>query len=191
VKSIRQGPVARPEWLPTGTAIVFCQSVEDPASWGSRIIRRSLETGEEEVLVFAAAPRSRSPLENPIAISPDGKRLAFTTYEHKTRSQALKLLPLEGGDATELFRVGYPEWIYHLEWTPGGTYLLLERGESEETTELWRITIEGGEPMKIELDVKALSYIRICPQCGVYTLTARRETPAYEVRAAQDFASPR
>jgi hypothetical protein len=68
---------------------------------------RDLQTGRNTEL-FRAAPGATI---DDIALSPDGQQVALTLLEKQKRSSVLKLLPVAGGEASELVRAKEPEVI--------------------------------------------------------------------------------
>jgi Tol biopolymer transport system component len=135
----------RAVWSPDGKAVYFIQSARGPEG-ESRLIRRDVETGRETVIL-------RNTLVTGIAVSPDGRNIAFRSYDDP--DVTLMIMPSSGGDIEELVRVKKPDVISMANvpfWTPDGRYLLYpvtrvdKPGEPLETkTELWRLDIKTRE----------------------------------------------
>jgi hypothetical protein len=89
------------EVSPDGRFLVYVQRGEELAGGGRpyRVIRRSLESGEE-VELYSSSRAADLPAVRGLAVSPDGKHVA-TRDEVAGR---LLLLPLAGGAATELHK---------------------------------------------------------------------------------------
>jgi Tol biopolymer transport system component len=100
---------------------------------------------------------------NPV-LSPDGRHLVFFVRDPQ-RNEALLVIPVAGGEARELLRVKYPESIDYisLAWTPDGSQILFGKNSSQLVgkSELWRISVEGGEPQKLELTIDNLMHMRV------------------------------
>lgn len=96
-------------------------------------------------------------MERDLALSTDGRWLAFLLHG------ALTLMPSAGGTPRELWRIKEGEvFVSGVEWAAGGKYLLFSKGPSQpgrdsalplwsKTPELWRISVDGGEPQRIGL----------------------------------------
>jgi len=114
---------------------------------------RDLETGREtEIYPPASSPGT----PNNLALSPDGRWLAFG-LGNSLESWVLMVMPAAGGEPRELMRLPQAEGSFTgLEWARDGKHLLftsenfggLNRGLKGE---LWRISVEGGEPQKVGL----------------------------------------
>ena len=120
-------------------------------------LRRELETGQEKVLLGA--------WNNSMAVSPDGLQLAVAT------DTELKLIPAAGGESRELLRVAAPESLASVAWTPDGRQLLFLRG-SKQSSDLWRIPAEGGQPQKIGPLPKGALGLRVHPDGQRLAFTA-------------------
>ncbi len=114
-------------------------------------VMRDLETGREKEL-FRSAP----PLQIiGGALSPDGRQLALTLLEKETRSTVLKVLPVAGGDASELVRAKEPETIVggrgfgvSVTWTSDSRYVVFGRvrhASQDTKTEVFAVPAGGGE----------------------------------------------
>jgi Tol biopolymer transport system component len=148
-------------WSPDGEAIYYKRT--DVTRKSSRILVRALVTGREKELYRAVAPSGVGSL----GVSPDGRQLAFTLKDSAKRSTALMLMPTAGGEARELLKLQEPESIPDvggLTWTPDGREVIFAKDSlQEQTTELWRISAEGGEPQKLGLAMKGLRNLRFHP----------------------------
>jgi Tol biopolymer transport system component len=119
-----------------------------------------IETAKEKELC-RVLPRDQRERQS-IAVSPDGRQLAFVVHELPWPiTSVIKVISSEGGEPRELFRSPWPGYIpgnQGLEWTPDGRYLLVVRGSmSTEIGELLRIPAQGGEPQAIGLAAKRLT----------------------------------
>jgi Tol biopolymer transport system component len=99
-----------------------------------------------------------------LAISPDGRQLAFAQWD------ALKVMPAAGGEPRIFHRLQDKKMfaLIHtgtgLSWTPDGRYVLFETRNLGhlEPTELWRVPAEGGEAQKL-LEMDGLTDINVHP----------------------------
>ena len=114
------------QWLPDGRRILYGQNSRQPRMLAT-IAVRDLETGKEQEILRMADQR----LIGFLALSPDGKRLAFTYLALQgsvPRNTTLTLMPASGGQATELFQVEFPEMIANLAWSNDSRSVLFVRG---------------------------------------------------------------
>jgi Tol biopolymer transport system component len=151
-----------PKWSVDGKSIFYQRGVRNGAI-GARILERNLETGKEREIAKDVSFGSSGPtFYSDFSLSPDGRRVAFIKeeiLENETPSASLlKVKPLAGGEATELFRgQGGQGHITLHGWTPDGRYILFQdKG-------FWRIPATGGEPRKIELTMKRIAHLRVHP----------------------------
>ncbi len=150
-----------PSWSPDGKAI-FYHSFDRKLH---QLLRRDLETGRESEVYRLASPA----YVRGQAVSPDGRRWAFSRGDPATRSMVLMLVPASGGEPRELIRLKEPESIgfYSLAWTPDGRQVLFVKREdvpgAEARNSLWRVSVEGGAAQKIELGVPNPRGIRFHP----------------------------
>lgn len=119
---------------------------------------RELETGRERQLL---------PSVYRFDISPDRRRLAFSTFDEA--GEYLRLIPAAGGQPQQIHRqprgVGR---IYSVTWTRDGRYVLFSR-----RGELWRVPAEGGDAVKLELPrMESLRELRVHPQGRRLAFTA-------------------
>ena len=88
-----------------------------------------------------------------LALSPDGRQLAFFEADGALRPRRLMSIALEGGEPELIFELPEGErfpWLPGLTWSADGAFLLFGRGECcEEPTELWRASVEDGETRQL------------------------------------------
>jgi len=114
--------------------------------------RRNLETGEESAIANAAIGGVED-------ISPDGRDAAFPD------GGAIMVAALEGGQPREVFRG--PLW-YVPRWTNDGRYIVAlaldtRSGMETATSEIWRIPMGGGAPLKLDLRVAGMESFALHP----------------------------
>ena len=81
-------------------------------------------------------------------------------------SMVLKVMPAAGGEARDLLRgVQIPFGEAPIAWAADGSSLLFARQPSphDSKTELWLISVQGGEPRKLELAADGMRDVCIHP----------------------------
>jgi Tol biopolymer transport system component len=119
---------------------------------GRAIVARNLETRRERELYRTSTHIIR------LALSPDGRRLAFFEAAQALRPTVVKTISTSGGEPSELYTLKKGKrfsWGVGLSWTPDGRHVVVGGPEaSDQPDELWMIPAEGGEPRKLNLGVK-------------------------------------
>jgi Tol biopolymer transport system component len=126
------------------------------------------------------------------AISPDGQQLAYTHFADN--NSHLTVVPMAGGDATELVRVAPPDGLRPgLTWSPDSSKVIfVKRPKGDDgrrgTIELWRVSAKGGEPEKLGLEFGSLRQPRVHPDGSriAFASGAMRR----EVWALENFLPP-
>lgn len=162
---IVQGSVHNPIWLPDGKSIAYRLA----KNGGQFLLVRNLETGQEKEIYRVSLPTG-------LAISPDGNYLAFE--EHGTEGTSWKVIPTEGGRPRELCRTQGARG--GMTWTADSRQLLFVSGG-----ELASVSIEGGEPRKLGLNMKGLREIQLHPDGKRLAFTAGE--PKAELWALENF----
>lgn len=149
VSIITRERVVGAAWSSDGKAIFHVRARAE----GKFIVLHELETGKEKEL--------RGKVGDALAISPDGRQLAFFV------KGALMVMPAAGGEPRELLRLDNPEESFHtnqigVAWTPDGRYILFGKKRPNEPEELCQIPSEGGKPQKL-LAMNKLHHISIHP----------------------------
>jgi Tol biopolymer transport system component len=121
----------------------------------TRIAVMDLERGVQRVL-------SDEHPNPPVALSPDGRQLAFAVGGGGERS--LMLMPATGGVSRELHRFQTEKNynVFDITWSVDGRHLLYVR-PWDGAVELWRVPVVGGEPEKLDLSANRISKIRFHP----------------------------
>ena len=143
------------------------------------IRRRDVETGRETEIYRSA---TSEPGPNNLALSPDGRWLAFG-LGYGVDSGVLMVMPAAGGEPRELMRSPWSEqWdtfatpFTGLEWAGDGRHLLFSGAgagaSAEYESELWRISVEGGEPHKVGLITQRRGTLAIHPDGRQIAFTA-------------------
>lgn len=99
-----------------------------------------------------------------LSLSPDGRFLAFTTFDIKTFSRILNVMPAAGGEPREVLRLKKGERFDSVAWSSDGQGLLFAKQRSDKQKyELWWIPVEEGKPQKLGLTMDRILYLSIHP----------------------------
>jgi Tol biopolymer transport system component len=150
-----------PNWSADSKAVFYVRR----AIKGWRILRRDLTTNEEKELFRPAVGQNGVGAILGLALSPDGKQLAFQDLD----AGMLKVLSVVGGQPRELVKFKGKATIA---WAPDGSHLLYANRMGKK---LWRISAGGGEPQKLDLEMPSLNHVRFHPDGRRITFTARAE----------------
>jgi len=172
-------------WSKDGKSIIYSRKVPD--SKNTRILVHNLETGQEKEL--PGAPSNA----NDIDISPDGRWLALINRE---RNRVLKVMPASGGESRVLHSweqegdYVHQPFIKSPAWTADGRYILFPKGRPDPDSkwELWRISVDGGEPEKTGIAMIQLRHFSVHPdgrRIAFYSLGFEMKQP--EVWVMENF----
>jgi len=116
------------------------------------------------------------------AVSPDGKRLAFSA------TGALHVLSVADGVLREVTKA---KNVGSIAWTPDGRYLLYATAtRGEEKNQLWRVEVAGGEPQKLEIAMPYLGSVRVHPDGRRIAFYAQARPERNEVWVMENFLPP-
>jgi Tol biopolymer transport system component len=199
----RANKVLSPVWSRDGKSILFARLPDTMPKEGERIgqiIARDLETGaEKEIHREAATSFTGDALIHDLAVSPDGRRLAFTA-DNGRDPKCIRVIPTSGGEPREVFRAAEGEptfWNFAgLAWTPDGRELIFVRAREQNITtpgnrerELWAVGVEGGKPRPLGLNMVGLRDPRLHPDGKQLAFTAGTNTR--EVWVMENFLPTR
>jgi Tol biopolymer transport system component len=142
------------------------------------IRRRNLETGEDSA-VEKVAVRSFEDL------SPDAREVVFED------GGALKIASLDGGEPRELFRSS----LWHVpRWTMDGRYIIAQTLDSKTgwyatTSEIWRIPVQGGTPLKLDLSIAGMQNFALHPDNRRFAFSVDEGTKT-ELWVLENFLPP-
>ena len=122
------------------------------AGEGAVYYKRDLASGEETILL-------RVPIPAYASLSPDGRYLAVPNAAVPREVRGIFLVPTSGGETREVIHVNTPQRIFLFAWTPDGRSLLAQKQVDDQTLEIWKVPLEGGDPAKLE--VKAAADARV------------------------------
>jgi Tol biopolymer transport system component len=159
-------------WSPDGRAIVFHRYHNTAKALS--VVVRDLGARQEKELFSVADP---SYYCASLALSRDGRQLAFAVHEAESQSNVLKVLPAAGGEARDLLRGVEMAFPGSVAWTPDGLSLLFTGKPSPRgsRTELWRVSVQGGEPQKLDLTADKIRDLRIHPDGRHIAYTAGKD----------------
>lgn len=97
-----------------------------------------------------------------IAVSPDGKWLAFVN-EHGKKS--LRIMPTSGGEPREIHSFEHPDHVITPAWSADGRsiYVPKLRDPQKNIWDLFRVPLDGGDVEKIELGLSWVRYLTVSP----------------------------
>ena len=113
------------------------------------LVERDLASGSEREII------QRKNLRGP-SLSPDGRLIAIEVADsdEATKSSAVLLIPVGGGEPRELLRVRQPQSFGpapQVEWMPDGRGVLVNKIVNDSQNELWLVPVDGREARKIDI----------------------------------------
>jgi len=175
-------------WSHDGKQIFYRRVHIGKTAYSWSVVARDLETGEEKELLSGD---KYVPIA--FAISPDGQQLAFSD------TQVLQVMPSGGGEPREVLRLQPSETFAFATrpvWTPDGRHILFGKGklypddpetEANQSFELWRIPVEGGEPQKLGLAIKGFRQLSVHPDGRQIAFTQPGARRSNEIWAMENF----
>jgi Tol biopolymer transport system component len=136
--------------LPDGKKIVYKMWEQRKSGEGHimSIRIRDIESEKEEE-IYRNENASQTDY---VALSSDSQWIAF---DDRVRLWTLKVIPVTGGEAEELYRMKFGESIHSLAWRPGSKEIFFVKGA--ELNQLWRVDLEDKEPQRMDFSMKSLS----------------------------------
>ncbi len=177
--------LADPVWSKDGKKIFYLDK-----SWRKtmfRIMAFDIENKQSKELAIDPG--------NPLwlDISPDGKLLAYATVDSKIKRPVIKALSVDGGEPRNVAEL--KNQCHALNWTPDGKSLLYycvseteskTEKKSEKVAELWKVSIDGGQPQRILTSTEyGFQELRIHPDGKRIVFTS--DDPGYEIWAMENF----
>ena len=111
---------------------------------GTKLLRFDIESGKETVLKRWESPtRGTARFVTSIAVSPDGKQLAYIVSDNPARAASVDVMSSDGGESREIFRSD--AWLDDsrfagLAWTPDQRYLVFIKPEKADPTRRRRVS---------------------------------------------------
>ena len=161
-----------PAWFPDGKRLLYLSQHSESGTTIATVVIRDLATGQEKALFQPAAGLTI----DDIALSPNGQQVALTLLEKETQSSVLKVLPVAGGEASELVRAKEPEQIVgdSLSWSPDSRYIVFGRAVNSQEllggyfphgreTQTLAISSHGGEPHALAVAMNSANSVSVDP----------------------------
>ncbi len=142
------------------------------------IRRRNLETGEDSAVENAAVRVFED-------LSPDGRDVVFQNGD------AIEIAALDGGEPRKLFRG--PLW-YVPRWTSDGRSIIAQALDTRTglwaaTSEIWRIPVQGGTPLRLDLGVAGMQGFAMHPDNRRFAFSVSEGTRT-ELWVLENFLPP-
>lgn len=177
-----------PSWLPDGKRLLYIKWHQESGAIAASVVVRDFDSGRTTEL-FKTTPGLTI---DDIALSPDGQQLALTLLEKETRSSALKVLPLAGGEAKKLARAKKPETIVgdSLSWSADSRYIVFGKSQGagqQQKVQLLAIPSRGGEPHALGLSMDYVRHISFHPDGRHLAFSASAGRNKAEVWVMENF----
>jgi Tol biopolymer transport system component len=172
-------------WTRDGKTMCFQRWVSGK---GSAIVARDVATGQEREVHSLAGPAVYA--SSPI-VSPDDRHLAMAlNLFDESRSRAVIVVPLAGGDARELVRGTQFPWPPPIAWAPDsqGVLFVKQPAAGDPKTELWLAPIQGGQPRKLDLAAPNMRQLAVHPDGRHLAFTSGGDRS--EVWVMENFLPP-
>lgn len=144
-----------PSLCPDGKTLVFVKA-------GPILMKHNLDTGEESEIAKITSLA--------YDLSPDGQKAVFF------KDSIIKTVPLSGGEPKALSN-GLAEY-YRFKWTKDDRYIiaLAVPNTNSENSKIWRISAQGGTPLKLDLSVPNLMFFALHPDNSRFMMSLIGET---------------
>ena len=148
--------VGRVQVSPDGKTIYYDGRPSAP----NRFVARNLETGEIKDLEGPVGTGPAGVRYGNPELSPDGSLFAVVRTDVPAKATTLVVYPVSGGQPRTLFKADSPDALRAfggLTWTADSEALLVVNtfGETLGAKDLWLVPITGGNPRKLDVDVRA------------------------------------
>lgn len=146
------------KWFEVGPGGHTIYMIRPPKQGGgeSDLLAYDVATGELRVIGTARADAAS------LAVSPDGKELAYLARDDSKRLVELQVVSARGiGETRTLHRAPGGKMRLPVAWTPDGSRLLFALRANNEDSALWSIAARGGEPIRLLPDCCGGNDIRI------------------------------
>ena len=139
------------------------------------ILERDVASGRDRVVAPQSSPTDRRC--GPMTLSQDGRTIATCRANTSIDSQALILIPVDGGERRELLRLTYPQVCSNnISWMQDGRGLVVGQATAPPKSvssanmfagptmnELWLVSTFGAAPRKLGFDAERAGRIRLNP----------------------------
>jgi Tol biopolymer transport system component len=135
------------------------------------LIRQPRDGGDSELLAFDVATgelrrlgTARGAMPTSLAVSPDGKELAYLVNDAATRTVELRALAGSGaGAARTLYQAPRGRMGAPIAWMPDGTRLVFKYRRGDDPPGLWTVGLRGGDPVPLLTNCCRENDVRISP----------------------------
>ena len=149
-----------------------------------KVLALDLSSGDKRVVL------SDGHLRSWFALSPDGEHVAFLV-DNETNSRVL-IVSAKGGEAHILHETkpgSLEPWGFT--WSPDGRHVLfVERADAKSRNELWRVSVQGGQPERLGLAADGLHVPRVNPD-GTRITYSSGSFDSYEIWVLENFLPAR
>jgi len=138
--------------FPDGKKIVYKKYKRGKAGTGSimSIRVRDIQSGKEKEIYH----KQNAWESHHVALSPDGEWIAF---EDRVPLWNLNVIKVTGGEPRELCRMKSGESLTSFDWRPDSREIFFTKWiKGKKLTQLWRLSLEGEEPQRIELPIRVM-----------------------------------
>jgi Tol biopolymer transport system component len=145
--------------FPDGKKIVYVKSIKTKVGEGDTKSMRVLDilNGEEKEIY----QKENSGQPKHVAISPDGKWIAFEDY---TPPWTLKVIKATGGEPREIVRMKSGENPTSFNWSPDSREIFFTKwSKDEKIIQLWRVAKEDGKSQRIDLSMQGMRELCVHP----------------------------
>ncbi|HUF35272.1 MAG TPA: hypothetical protein VMN37_04935 [Gemmatimonadales bacterium] len=137
---------------PDGRSVYFVRQQGETAVY--QLVRRELDTGIEIEI-------QRGP-NGTLALSPDGRQIAYAAFAPAGEPRPLLLFPAAGGAPRVLHRVPPATTIFTVDWSPDGRHILFVASTVAGHNELWQLRVATGEKRRL-LAMAGLTGVQVHP----------------------------
>jgi Tol biopolymer transport system component len=149
-RKVLAGISSPPAFSPDGQRIAF----ERDSFSDNSLLTALLAGSNQRLLVSYRSPEAINP--DRVVWSPDGKTLAFV---RQSPAMVLTIIPAEGGPARPV--AGAPWYfINDLTWLPGSRHLLVAASLTGGNSQVYEVSLEGGEARQITHDLSKYAGVR-------------------------------
>jgi Tol biopolymer transport system component len=156
-------PVGSGVWAPDGKHMYLKRQ--------AKVWRFEPQSGE----MVALYPQPPGSFLGILAISPDGRSLAFNLNMSQEKVSRLVVIPATGGAPRELVKAADPVRLNLGGWTRDGKQLLFVRisaTEGQQNGEIWAVPSEGSAPRSLGLTMPSLRDLRVSPDGSRVSFTS-------------------
>ena len=162
--------------FPDGKKIVYLKSIKTKVGEGETKSMSVLDIQSSEEKEIYRKENSGQPKH--VAVSPDGKWIAFEDY---TPPWTLNIIKATGREQREILRMKPGEYPTSFVWAPDSRGIFFTKwNKDEKINQLWRVALEDGESQRIELSMRGMRELHLHPDGRLIAFSASfRETEVW------------